>query len=126
MEQLFINMAWNVIIFLVAVLFATMVRYAVEKIGIEKMNRGAAEWDNVKDLAYTAVKYAEQAYREYGGATKKEQALAFLSRELAQLGIRLSAETLDGIIEAMLRDIKDNLGEQWAAAIKDETAKVTA
>lgn len=116
-ETFVISLLWDILLFLIIFLAGLVIKWLKNKIGIERMKLAQAEWDNVKDLAAVAVKYAEQAYMAYGGAEKKEKALAFLSRELAQLGIKVSSETLSDLIEAVLREIKDEFGEEWVKAV---------
>jgi len=116
------NVIWNVLVLLITILAGVVIRFMVEKLGTEKLRRAQAQWESMEDLTAVAIKYAEQAWREYGGEQKKEKALAFLARELSRRGIKASEDTLNDLIEAILREIKDALGEEWAKAIDKERA----
>lgn len=122
MDQMIMNVIWNVLVLLITILAGVVIRFMVEKLGTEKLRRAQAQWESMEDLTAVAIKYAEQAWREYGGEKKKEKALAFLARELSRRGIKASEDTLNDLIEAILREIKDALGEEWAKAIDKERA----
>lgn len=122
MEQMIMGVIWNILILLITILAGVVIRFMAEKLGTEKLRRAQAQWESMEDLTAVAIKYAEQAWREYGGEKKKEKALAFLARELSRRGIKASEETLSDLIEAILREIKDALGEEWANTIDKETA----
>lgn len=122
MDQMIMNVIWNVLVLLITILAGVVIRFMVEKLGTEKLRRAQAQWESMEDLTAVAIKYAEQAWREYGGEQKKEKALAFLARELSRRGIKASEDTLNDLIEAILREIKDALGEEWAKAIDKERA----
>lgn len=122
MDQMIMNVIWNVLVLLITILAGVVIRFMVEKLGTEKLRRTQAQWESMEDLTAVAIKYAEQAWREYGGEKKKEQALAFLARELSRRGIKASEETLSDLIEAIFREIKDALGEEWANTIGKERA----
>ncbi len=121
MEDLLLKIIWDVALFLIMIGIGMLVAWLKNNLGVEAMRRVQAEWENIQLITKLAIKYAEQAYRNYGGAKKKEAALAFLSRELAQLGLKVSTETMSDLIEAILREIKDELGEEWAKAIEDDS-----
>jgi|GEM_PF-4166560 len=122
MDQMIMNVIWDVLVLLITILAGVVIRFMVEKLGTEKLRRAQAQWESMEDLTAVAIKYAEQAWREYGGEQKKEKALAFLARELSRRGIKASEDTLNDLIEAILREIKDALGEEWAKAIDKERA----
>lgn len=119
-EDIIIGLIWKVILLLITLAVGFLIAWLEKRWGIEKMKKAQAEWNNMQELAMVAVKYAQQAYMKYGGAERKEKALAFLSRELAQLGLKISEDTIDALIEAALREIKDEFGEEWAKAVKED------
>lgn len=123
MDQMIMGVMWDVLILLITILAGVFIRFMAEKLGTEKLRRAQAQWESMEELTVVAIRYAEQAWREYGGKKKKEAALAFLARELSQRGIKASEETLRDLIEAILREIKDALGEEWANTIGKETAQ---
>jgi LL-H family phage holin len=118
MEDLLMQVLWDLLVLLITILAGVFIKFLTKKLGIEQMKLAQSKWESMKDLASVAVKYAEQAYINYGGTAKKEKALAFLSRELSGLGINVSTDTLNDLLEAALREIKDTLGEDWADALK--------
>jgi LL-H family phage holin len=119
-EELITKLIWDILLLLITLGVGLFVAWLNKRLGTEGMTKAQAEWSNMQELALVAVRYAEQAYRNYGGSVKKEKALAFLSREMAQLGLKISEDTLSALIEAALREIKDQLGEEWANTVKSE------
>jgi LL-H family phage holin len=119
-EDIIISLLWNILLMLITLGVGLLTIWLKKRLGLEGMKKAQAEWENMQELAMVAVRYAEQAYMKYGGATKKEKALAFLSRELALLGLKISEDTIDALIEAALREIKDQFGEEWAKLLPEE------
>lgn len=84
------------------------------KMGVEKLRRIQEELQTKKDMALIAVKYVEQAWKGASGPEKYNAAAAWLAAQAARAGITLSDDEIKGLIEWALRNIKDELGNQWA------------
>jgi len=61
-----------------------------------------------------AVKFVEQAYKELKGIEKYQVAATWLAAQAAERGINITADEIQGLIEAALRAFKDQFGEEWA------------
>ena len=71
-----------------------------------------------QELAALAVRFAEQFYFDLDGPEKYIRASVWLSERLAEKGIKFSADEIRGLIEAALREIKDQFGNEWANEIE--------
>lgn len=67
-----------------------------------------------QELAAVAVRFAEQLYQNYDGPEKYVNASKWLEARLAEKSILVSDEEIRGLIEAALREIKDQFGNEWA------------
>lgn len=118
MEQLFVDLAYNLIYLLAALLAAFSVALLKRKLGTEKMRQIEAEMALKQDLAVLAVKFVEQAWTDLHGEAKYNHAAAWLSGRAGELGLKVSDSEIKGLIEAALRSLKDEFGEEWANTIK--------
>lgn len=103
----------GILTIIIPILVGMVTIWLKETLGVERLKKIKQEWDQKQELAMIAVRFAEQAYWDYDGKEKYEEALIFLSRELSQLGIKVSEETLEALIESALKQIKDEVGGSW-------------
>lgn len=97
-------------------LIGAAVKYLFERIGTERLARIREELAAKQELADLAVRFVEQAYRDYKGDAKLQAACDWLADRAKEKGIALGSEEIRGLIEAALRLIKDEFGEEWAKA----------
>jgi hypothetical protein len=116
-EQLW-TIALNALAILVPALAAISVELIRRKLGVEKMNRIQRELETKKELAALAVKFVEQVNIDYDGADKYSQALKWLVNRAGDIGLSVTVDEAEGLIEASLRAFKDTFGEEWANAVK--------
>lgn len=114
MEDKLLKLAYDALAILVPLLVATAAEYLRRRLGNERLERIKRELETKKELASTAVKFAEQAWRDLGGQTKYEAAAGWLAAEAQARGIKVTVTEIKGLIEAALREIKDYMGEEWA------------
>lgn len=76
-----------------------------------------------QELAALAVRFAEQFYRDLNGPEKYRRAAIWLEEQLAENGIRFSADEIRGLVEAALRQIKDQFGDEWSEETKNKQVK---
>ncbi len=104
-----------------AVIIPIGAAYVVEllrrKVGVERLRRVQQELEAKRELATLAVKFAEQAFRDYGGDKKFLAAADWLTERARSLGLNVTEDEVEGLIESALREIKDALGEEWAARV---------
>jgi hypothetical protein len=76
-------------------------------------------------LASLAVKFVEHAYTDLHGQEKYEQAAVWLADRAHESGIKMNADEIKGLLEAALRMVKDEFGEQWAKMISENSKCVS-
>lgn len=64
-------------------------------------------------LALTAVRFVEQAYKDLQGDHKYNLAAAWLAEQVNQHGFSISHAEIKGLIEAALRQLKDEFSAEW-------------
>ncbi len=119
MEDLIMNLMYNLIYILTAALAAFLVAYLKRKIGTERLKQIETELAAKQDLAYLAVRFVEQAYKDLHGQAKYNHAAAWLSGRAMEVGLTISDQEIKGLIEAALRSLKDEFGEEWASVTSD-------
>lgn len=118
MEQLVISLLYNLIYIMAALMAAFFVGFLKQKFGTEKLKKFQSELELKQDLAILAVKFAEQAYRDLKGQQKYDHAAAWLASRASFLDLKITEDEIKGLIEAALRSLKDEFGEEWAEAVK--------
>lgn len=116
-----LGIMWMLIQVLVPALVAALFGYIVRRFGTEKVRRYKEELELANDLALAAVRYTEQTYYNLKGPAKLDKALAWMVEQAMAAGIKITVEQAKGLIEASLRLIKDEFGEQWAQLDKQST-----
>ena len=120
MEDLLINLLSNLLCLLAALIAAFLVAFLKQKVGTERLRQIDAELMTKQELAMLAVRFAEQAYRDFRGEEKYQKAAEWLATRAGQLGLAITADEMKGLIEAALRTLKDDFGEEWANKVKQE------
>lgn len=115
MSDMVISFAYDAFLILLPVLAAGLVELIRRKLGVEKMQRIQKELETKQELAFLAVRFTEQAYRDLRGQDKYNQAATWLAKRAQERGIKISVDEIQGLIEAALRSFKDEFGEQWAS-----------
>ncbi len=114
MHDLIIKFLSEILIGLVSIGTIAFIAYLRRKGWLDKIE---TELLIKQELATLAVRFAEQFYRDMGGPDKYVQASIWLSARLAEKGIEISAEETRGLVEAALRELKDEFGNAWAKEI---------
>lgn len=119
----------GVLAYILSVLITAGIGLLVElmrrKVGLEGMRQISWQLEQKKDWAMLAVQFAGQAYRTQGGQVKYNRAAEWLAARAKEHGIVISDTEIKGLIEATLRQLKDQFGDEWASAI-DEPASEEA
>lgn len=106
--------ATDALLVLIPILVAMVAEYVRRRLGTERLQRIKEELATKQVLALAAVRFVEQVYKDLHGEEKYQKALEWLSTQLAQYGLKATPDELRGLIEAVLRALKDELGEDWA------------
>ncbi len=120
MDALVMAIIENILIILVTLAAGFIVAYLRKKIGVEGMQRIEAELYLKQELAETAVRLAEQVYKDCKGEEKYSMAALWLADRAKEAGLNISEGEIKGLIEAALRAFKDEFVEQWENFKKNE------
>ena len=120
MDERIVNMAYDILSILLPVLAVMLAEWLRRKIGVERLTRIQRELQTKKELAALAVKFVEQVYKDLKGEEKYQEAAQWLATQAAERGINITAEEIQGLIEAALRSLKDTYGEGWATYSEDD------
>ena len=86
-------------------------------------------WEIIKQkevFAVMAVRFAEEFYSYLDGHEKLEIACDWAVDQLSKIGIKTTREDILGIIVALFRELKDDLGEEWANHSKEKTEELSS
>ena len=114
MDERIVALAYDLLAIILPFLAVAAVELLRRKLGVEKMQRIQKELEAKQELATLSVMFVEQAYQEYKGPQKYHTAAEWLSKRAQEQGLKISAEEIQGLIEAALRGFKDEFGEEWA------------
>ncbi len=114
MEKLFLDVSYNFLLILATLLAGFAMAWLRKRIGVEGMNRIGAELATKQKLAALAVRFVDQAYRDLHGEAKYQKAAEWVVARAMELGLKVTPEEIKGLIEAALREIKDEFGNEWA------------
>jgi len=120
MQDIIFSALSQILLVLVTILAGYLVRLIVAKVGLDKINKAAAELAANQTLAVMAVRYAQQCYWAQKGYTRYAKAADWLAGELMSRGVKVTSDQIKILIESALRELKDEFGEEWAKAIKAE------
>lgn len=95
-----------------------VINFLKKKIGNEKIKGIKEQLEAKKELALLAVKFVEQAFNHLDSETKYNEAAKWLSNRAKDVGLTITDAEVKGLIEGALRDIKDQLGENWGTTKK--------
>lgn len=119
MDDLLLKLAYNILAILVPALVALGVELIRRKLGVEMIKKITQELQAKQDWALLAVRFVEQSFKDLHGQEKYNQAAIWLSARAQENGLAISDSEVKGLIEAALRLIKDELGEDWANALDE-------
>lgn len=118
MHDLVMTVIENILIILVTLAAGAVVVYLKRRLGVEGMQRLEGELALKQELALLAVRFIEQVYLEMDGQEKYSRAALWLSARLSDYGLTVSPDEIKGLIEAALRELKDQFGNEWAKVIE--------
>ena len=113
MHDAVIRLLYDIIAVLLPILVAYLVTWIQKKLGSEKVQKIIYELETKKELARIAVMFVQQAYKDLGGPEKYEKAAEWLSDMSDYMGLDLTPEEVKALIEAVLKELKAELGEAW-------------
>lgn len=111
MENPVIQLGYNILILLITFFLAIATEYIRRRIANEQLEKIRHELDTKQELARIAVKFAEQAWRDFNGQRKFEEAAGWLAAQAQTRGLKVTDSEIKALIEFALREIKDHLGK---------------
>ncbi len=113
MEKTLLELGCDILIVFITFFLATITEYLRRRIGNVKLEKIRHELETKQELAHIAVKFAEQAWHDFNGQKKFEEAAGWLAAQAQDKGIKATDSEIKALIEFALREIKDHLGEAW-------------
>lgn len=101
------TIAVNAMVYLIPILAGLLVEYVRRKIGNERITKIQGELATKKELADTAVKFAQQVYWELDGPKRFAEATTWLSEQAGKLGLKMTDSEIKGLIESAVKAMKD-------------------
>jgi LL-H family phage holin len=120
MDELIVNLAYDILSILLPVLAVMLAEWLRRKIGVERLQKIQKELETKQELAALAVQFVEQVYKDLKGEEKYQEAAQWLATQAVERGINITADEIQGLIEAALRSFKDTFGEGWATYSEDD------
>lgn len=118
MEELILNLVYDIFAILITVAVALLVGLLKEKLGVEGIKKVQEELLTKQELALLAVKAVEQLWGGVlHGDEKVEKAAEYISTQAAKAGLSIKPEEIRTLIEWAVRTMKDKFGEEWAKSI---------
>ncbi len=117
MHDLIMTVIENLLVILVTLAAAFVVAYLKRRLGVEGMQKIERELALKQEMAILAVRFVEQVYLDLNGPEKYNHAALWLSSRLAEKNIEISSDEIKGLVEAALRELKDEFGNAWAKEI---------
>ena len=89
---------------------------------IPAVKAGVGWWKNltmeawIKELIIDGVLFVQEKYWEKSGQQKFELAKVWIIEQLNEKGINVSEEWLDALIDAVVKQLKAEFGDEWYRA----------
>ncbi|HCF51249.1 MAG TPA: phage holin [Syntrophomonas sp.] len=113
MDTALINLAYSFLSLVIPVIAVMVVELIRRYLGLQKMAQVNEAITNKKALALIAVRFAEQTYQDLHGEEKFNKAASWLAEQVDQYGFNVSETEIKGLIEAALRQLKDEFASEW-------------
>ena len=100
------NVVLIVTVIALAVIASGAVIYTAPARALAKRQLSEEEYKQLNDITETAVRWAKQWLDTATGAEKKEEVLRYLEEKTSELGLNVSAEDIDKVLEAAYEKVK--------------------
>lgn len=113
MDTQLVNLAYGFLSLVIPVIAVMLVEALRRYIGLQRAVQINEALITKKKLALIAVRFVEQAYKDLHGDNKFNLAAAWLAEQVNQYGFSISQAEVKGLIEAALRQFKDEFSAEW-------------
>lgn len=114
MREQLIQLAYDALAILVPALVALGIAWLSKRLGVEGVAKLRQQLEAKQALALAAVRFAEQAFYDFDGPRKYNEAATWMQQMAARYGLQVTEDEIKGLIESALRLLKDEFAEQWA------------
>ena len=108
------DVLYDILVLIITAVAGMLVVWLRQRLRVERIKQLKAELAVKQELAALAVKFVEQVYVDIKGEEKYTLAANWIAARVGELGLKLTADEIKGLIEAALRTFKDEFGEGWA------------
>lgn len=122
MSNTIMSMLQELVYAIISVGVGFVIAFLKKQIGVTNMQQLTHQSALIKQVVDAGVKYVEQTYST---GDKLNGAVTWIVGTLSSKGISVTEEEIKGLIEASVRDLKDQFGEDWGKAIKTDTTETT-
>ena len=78
-----------------------------------KSNTTLKQRDLIESISYEVVKYAQETFGHLPGTERYDEAARALSTRLKDFGITISAEEIQVHINAAVKELRKEFGDEW-------------
>lgn len=115
MENMIMSILSDVLMVIATVGAGFLVAFLKKKLGVEKLRKLQQESEFIKEVVKAGVQYAEQRFQS---GEKLDEAIKWITTSLNAKGFIVSEKEVEGLIEATIRQFKDEFGESWGNEIQ--------
>lgn len=109
MEKIMIDLLTAIAAAVGAGLASLLIMFINKKLGVEKIALIKSQLETKQELANLAVRFAEQAYRDFNGEEKRMAAMAWLQKQASNAGLKMTTQEMNGLIEAAVCSFKKTI-----------------
>ena len=120
MDNIYITVVFRLLLALICIVMPFIMIWLKSRLGIERMAKIEAELKLREDIVLLGVRFIEQVYGDLDGPDKYNSAVNWIVIELGKVGIIVTEEDLQGLIESTIRALKDEFGEEWGHVVHPE------
>jgi hypothetical protein len=113
-----VDLAFQILALLIPAVVALLLELLRRKIGIERLRQADTEYNRKKDLVETGVLFVQQSFEHLDGPAKYQEALKFTAKQFHANGLKVDEEEIASLIEATVKLLKSEFGEQWKKSLE--------
>jgi hypothetical protein len=102
----------NLLSILVPALVAMGIAFLKRKLDTATYDKIKSQLETKSGLAWIAVTFAEQAYKDLSGEERYNKAAEWLAAEAQALGLVLTADQIKGLVESAVKLMNDSIQKQ--------------
>jgi len=108
-SDMIIQIGLDILAVLVPALVTIGIAYLKKKMDTATYDKIKTQLETKSGLAWTAVTFVEQVYKELSGEEKYAKAAEWLATETKSIGINLTTDQIKGLIESAVKLMNDSI-----------------